>query len=468
MAAGFISFPILTRIFSVSDYGLLGLFNTTLFIALAASKLGLQESVVRFHAEYKSTNRLSTLFSTSILTTAATAALFAVVLYLITLPLFSGMHKNIKGLLLLIYILVFTRSVTGILRSFLRADQKTRLYNLIDLILRYGSLALGIFFVFFFIKGLRGFYAGQLMAAFIILMLLFNLSKKQYQVSYKNVSLDLLKQSLKYGCPLLLAEVGHLLLNYADKYLIQYYLASFSLGIYTAGYNLASYVVEAIIMPVNYALTPILMDLFTHKKENEVKALLTKSFRYFLLIMIPAVFGFIAIGDDLITLFASNKYSEARIILPYVVIGQAIYACSLILNSGLFIYKKTHILTLIIMGASLLNFGANILLIPRFGIIGAAQATLLAYSLYTIIITYFSFKQFSFKIPFYHIFRYLIVGLAMYFLLGLIHFHVHIYNVAAKTTTGAIFYTVMILLLDSDLRKAFLRILGIRSAIKTE
>jgi uncharacterized protein (DUF849 family) len=34
-----------------------------------------------------------------------------------------------------------------------------------------------------------------------------------------------------------LAELGHLVLNYADRYLVQLYLGSISLGLYTAGYK---------------------------------------------------------------------------------------------------------------------------------------------------------------------------------------------------------------------------------------
>ena len=87
MAAGLISFPILTRIFSVSDYGILGLITTTLLIATAITKLGLPNAIVRFYAEFKTERRLtdfySTIFSGSLLAAAVVAALFVVSIRLI-------------------------------------------------------------------------------------------------------------------------------------------------------------------------------------------------------------------------------------------------------------------------------------------------------------------------------------------------------------------------------------------------
>ena len=64
MAAGFISFPVLTRVFSVSDYGIMSLVTTTVFIALAISKLGFPESIVRFYSEFKSKDLLDNFYST--------------------------------------------------------------------------------------------------------------------------------------------------------------------------------------------------------------------------------------------------------------------------------------------------------------------------------------------------------------------------------------------------------------------
>lgn len=461
MTSGFISFPILTRIFSVGDYGILGLITTTLFIITAITKLGFPESTVRFYTEFKSNNQLSNFYSTLFLTSGAVGAAVAIFFILVT----QFMHNNFLGrntlnLLSLVSILIFISSMSVTLHSFLRAEQRTKLYNLISVIHRYGSLGCSIFLVFFFIKGLYGFYVGQVISGIMILSFLMYISLKRVKIGVRGFSIDILKDSIKFGFPLIWAELGHLVLNYADRYMVQLFLGSIPLGLYTAGYNLATYVTEVIIYPINYAMTPIYMNILVTKGEEETKKFLSKSFRYFLLIMPAIVFGFIAIGKDLISILASSKYLEAYSVLPYVVIGQSIYACSIILNNGLFIKKKTHVVMYVISVACLVNIGLNVVLIPHFGIVGAAQATLISNTFYTVVITYFAFKEFKFEIDYPHILLYVFVAAVMYLVIGLIDRGSPFGNLVTKIPVGVVFYVMGILVLDSDIRGALFKLIS--------
>jgi O-antigen/teichoic acid export membrane protein len=454
MAAGLVSFPILTRIFSVSDYGILGLITTTLLIATAITKLGLPNAIVRFYAGFKTERRLtdfySTIFTGSLLAAAIVAALFVVSIRLIP---DKFIDNNFVSLLSLCSILIFTKCATDTLTSFLRAEQRTKLYNLIMIVGRYGSLSLGILLVFFFIKGLHGFYVGQIVSGIIILFFLLYIFRKSLRISLASFSPAIFKDSLKYGFPLVWAELGHLVLNFADRYLIQLYLGSIPLGLYTAGYNLATYATEMIIYPINYAMTPIYMNILVNKGEQQTKEFFTKLFTYFSLIMLPSVFGFIAVGKDLISLLASTKYAESYLVLPYVVIGQAIYACTIILNSGLFISKKTYVVTYVMMGVCVLNIALNIVLIPRYGIIGAAQATLISCILYAVILTHYSMREFKFPLEYRRIFLYLFASCVMFITIREINFAGYFANILVKVAVGALLYSLFVFLLDGELRR---------------
>lgn len=458
MAAGFISFPILTRIFSVGEYGILGLITTTIFIAVAIGKFGFPNSIVRFYQDFKSRKSLSSFYSTMVLSSAGIAAIIAILFGVVATLIptrFIGVGSI--GLLYLVSVLIFIGCIIDILTSFLRAEQITKLYNFIAVIHRYGSLSLSIFIVFLIIKGLYGFYIGHVISGIMLLTFLIYYFSKKWRVSAKGFSKEILADSIKFGLPLVWAELGHLVLNYADRYMVQLFLGSIPLGLYTAGYNLATYVAEVIIYPINYAMTPIYMDILVNKGEEETREFFTKLFTYFVLIISPVVFGFIAVGRDLLMVLASSKYIEAYTVLPYVVIGQSIYACSIILNSGLFIRKKTHLMTIIMIGACFLNVGINIVLIPRFGIIGAAQATLISYIFYTVIITYYAFKEFRFRIDFAHILLYLAIGSVMYLVINMVDGKSPLNNLITKIPAGAIIYTVLILVLDKDIRDAIFK-----------
>jgi O-antigen/teichoic acid export membrane protein len=460
MAAGFISFPILTRIFSVGDYGILGMMTTTVFIVIAVAKLGFPAWIAQFYAEFKANKRLDIFQSTMFITSVGGSAIIAILFYIAS-QFFRGNIQETKiiSLIPFVCVAIFTSCTSDILITFLRAEQKTKLYNLFATVRRYGSLALSILLALFVVKGLYGFYFGAMLAGIMGLAFLIYVSKEEFKISVNKFSTGVLKDSIRFGLPLVGGEMSHLILNYADRYLIQLYLGSTSLGLYIAGYNLATYVTEIIIYPINYAITPIYMKMLVNKGEEEVRKFFTTVFSYFFVIMLPIVLGFIVVGKDVIRIFAGSKYLEAHSILPYVVIGQSIYACSLILNNGLFIKRKTYIYTPVIAVSSLVNIGLNLILIPHFGILGAAQATLISNTLYVIAITYFAFREFSFPIDYSRILLYLVVGIAMYFLVGVIDAGTPIKNLVAKIVTGAVFYSALVLIFDRDLRIAVFRLI---------
>ncbi len=461
MAAGFISFPILTRMFSVADYGILSIITTTLFVVGSVGKLGLVGWIVQFYAEFKSKKLLNIFCSTLFIASLAGALIITLLFYGLS-ELFQGkfLDKNFAALLPFISILIFTHCTSDALTSFLRAEQRTKLYNLVAIIRRYGSLIVSISMVLFIAEGLYGFYFGQIIVAIMIVVILIYQFVKNQEISLKNFSTEVLKDSIKFGFPLVWAEMGHLLLNYADRYLVQLYLGSISLGLYTAGYNLATYVTEMIMYPINYAMTPIYMNILVEKGEKETKEFMAKAFRYFLLIMLPIAFGFIAVGKDLIGILASSKYLQAYSVLPYVVIGQSIYACSLILNNGLAIKRKTYVVTYVIFVACLVNVGLNVVLIPRFGIVGAAQATLFSNAFYTIMITYYAFKEFSFRIDYEHILMYLGAAVIMFLTIKRIHLSNQSFNLVSEILVGGVVYSLLVILFDTELRGKLLRFVG--------
>ncbi|HBA34554.1 MAG TPA: polysaccharide biosynthesis protein, partial [Gammaproteobacteria bacterium] len=74
--AGLVSFPILTRMLTVEQYGVMSLIGATLTLVISFGKLGVQHSAIRFYSEInanKSPFNLTQFFST-VLTFSACAA----------------------------------------------------------------------------------------------------------------------------------------------------------------------------------------------------------------------------------------------------------------------------------------------------------------------------------------------------------------------------------------------------------
>lgn len=453
MAAGFISFPILTRVLSVNDYGLLGLITSTVAIIVAIVKLGFPASIIRFYNEFKTAEKLDEFYSTMFFGYSS-LALCGTLILILAVPFIPDnyLDANIRKLLSIASTLVFLSCVDAIITSFLRAAQKSKSYILINIIIRYGTFISGIMVFILFMKNLYGFYIGTIFAHLLIAGILVYVFLRRQKVTLKNISSALFKKSLRFGVFLAGSDIGNLMLIYADRYFIQFYLGSQLLGIYTAGYNLAMYTVMLIMSPVNIAIDPIYLSIFSKKGAEETRIFLTKALRYFLLVLIPVVIGFIAVGKDFLAIMASSKYIDAFSIMPYIIIGYGIYALLPILNAGLFIQKKTYIFMIMRIIATVLNLGLNILLIPKYGILGAAQATLISYIFYTVVITYFSFRELSFRIDYSRILLYSCMSVLMFLIIKDIDLGSHLTNLISKIGTGVLVYSFAILLFDREIK----------------
>ena len=70
MITGFITFPLLTRIFSIPEYGTMSLITTTFTVTVALGKVGVQHSIIRYQSEIragKGRYTLSQFYSTTLL-----------------------------------------------------------------------------------------------------------------------------------------------------------------------------------------------------------------------------------------------------------------------------------------------------------------------------------------------------------------------------------------------------------------
>jgi len=460
LIAGFISFPIFTRVFTVSNYGIMSLISITLVFVTALAKLGINKGSARFYEEFNSGKRkngVNTFYSTFSLGGLFLSGIVTIV-YLIVVKFFSPFVKNIYILNLLYFtaILVWVRSISTIFMSFLNAEQKSKVYVGVSIFQKYGTVGLSIFFTFYIVKGLYGYYLGIIIVELLTVVFLISLYIKN--INFKNFDTCFLKEGLHYGLPLIAAEFAGIILTYGDRYLLQYYLGSNAVGLYSAGYNLSTYCSHLLIMPFGLAIYPMYMKIWTNKGKNETKEFLSKALKYFLMFAIPIVFGVIAIGKELIITLASVKYSSVYTILPYIVAGILINGSGDILGAGLYISKKTNIITGIVISAGIVNIILNIFMIPKFGIIGAALATLIAYLMLAFSIAYFSFKYLPIKLCLKEIVKYLFFSSIMFCIIVKVSYaDGKLFNLLIKIISGISVYFVLIVISTTNIRKIFMK-----------
>lgn len=144
-------------------------------------------------------------------------------------------------------------------------------------------------------------------------------------------------------------------------------------GIYVP-VNRGAQLIISIIMAVRVAMEPTIASFYTQGKIEDLQTVVTKSARAVLLVSLPVAVGFIIFGHWYLLLFGA-EFTQGKKALIIFCVGQLVIAAtgfpSALLNmTG----HERHVAVTGITGA-VLNFILNALLIPRWGIEGAATAT---------------------------------------------------------------------------------------------
>ncbi len=455
--AGFVSFPIFSRIFSVPEYGILNLISLTLNLLTALGKLGVQHASVRFYGEVKAREddvELKQFYSTVLFGMAGTSLAIAI-LWAGTsqiIPERWWQHEGVRDLLLLTAVLVFIRVTDSGMVNILRAQQHSAVLNVYTVIKRYVELGIVLLMVLRIMPGLKGFYWGTILVEAVAVVLLFVWWRRSRPVAPSAFSSRLYLAMLAFGLPMVASEMGAILLSVGDRYVLQLMLGGEALGLYAAPYNLCEYVRTIAIMSLAQAMVPIYVRIWEEQGEAETLKFLEQTLHFYLLVGAAVVGGLAAVGEDLLVVLASDKYRAGAEIIPYVAAGMVIEGIWPLVGAGLNIRKHTRVVAKIVAGCVVLNLALNVALIPSLELRGAAIGTLVCYAVLTISIYVVARRALPIKLPWGILLKFVSLAFIMYLAVGFIETSNVITNLVAKVFLGIALYAALVVMFDRGAR----------------
>ncbi|MEK1430379.1 flippase [Limosilactobacillus fermentum] len=162
----------------------------------------------------------------------------------------------------------------------------------------------------------------------------------------------------------------------SDITMLVFYVTNSQVGIYALAskiYNLAKLMINALIIALMPRLSYIIND--KEKYQQYAKVIL----KYLVVISLPIVSGFVFLSKQIIFLVGSEEYISGAFslgILAFAIIGAI--GGSFFSNCILIEHKEENFILIATSISAFLNIAFNFLLIPKFGINGAALTTLIA------------------------------------------------------------------------------------------
>ena len=219
--------------------------------------------------------------------------------------------------------------------------------------------------------------------------------------SVKAYDATLNKKLLIYGLPLASAAILEELTKSTDRFMLAAFTDKAQAGMYAVGYDVSGNSIFMMMTAINLAAYPVVVKLL----ETEGKQAARNYFKQYSIMLfgiaIPAVFGLILVGSNLVSLMIGIEYQATVIfLLPWMSIALFLLGLqSFYLDLAFQLGNYTIGIVKIGIFITLTNLILNYYLIPFMGIKGAAIATISSFALGAILSFIFGKKHFSLPFP---------------------------------------------------------------------
>jgi O-antigen/teichoic acid export membrane protein len=396
---GLVFLPIITKVLGAEDYGIWSQLKITMGILVPFALLGLQESLTRFIPATKDKKTMQEGVCSSLVVASGMTIFFSLILLFFSGPAASFLKFNQTFIRLLSAMIIF-ESLNAIILVVIQAMREIKKYFWFTTLKMFGETGLVIGAIFLGC-GLYGAILSLLVIRVIIFFILFIFLI--FKIGLKIPDFSLIKSYLRFGTPTLINNISYPVVTSADRYLIAFFLGIVFVGYYAPAYSLAM-LLGFFLFPLASMLSVILPKFFDENDISQVKKYLRYSLKYYLLIIIPSVFGLSFLSKSLLSILSTEKIASASyLVVPLIAISVFLYGVSYFFNQVLVLVKKTKLIAIIWVIAAILNLGLNIIFIPIFGILAAATVTLISYLCAFLLTWYFSMKEFKFEIDWWFV-----------------------------------------------------------------
>ncbi len=433
-----ITTPYVTRVFSSNDLGTYGYFNSivTYFILLAT--LGVANYGTKEISSHRNDIRKN---FWGIYTLQFGATCLSILLYIILCFAFSFMQNPVA------YILGLSLLSKGMDISWLFQG----LEDFRKITVRNITVKLvGVVSIFLFVKSPGDLYLYvSLLTVFELLGQLSMWFPAREFIGKPHLDLCYAKQHLKPVILLFLPQIAISLYVTLDRTMLGALASTTDVGIYDQALKLVN-ILLTLVTSLGSVMLPRVSNLLSKGNNEAVNRMHQISFLIYNLVIFPTIAGMLIINNDFVKFFLGNDFQEARYAIAIMIFRMFFIGWTNIMGIQILIphNKNKEFLTSTTVPA-IVSVGLNLLLLPKFGYIGAAIVSVLTEVFVWGIQLYFTRKYLK-DVPIYKsTVKIFLASILMYFALSFLKTiltFIPIINVVAYTIFGAILYSLLILL----------------------
>jgi len=392
LATTFLLLPVYTRVLSPSDYGVLALVLVLEAVLKPVYRWGLDTSFLRLHYDCRSDEERRRLAGTIILfLIGANGGLTLLLLGLaptINGALFGG--QNHVTTLSLLFANGFIGSFIFLPLTRLQIQEKSRAYATLTFVRSLGTIVLRLVFV----VGLRWNVTGIVLADVMIsTLMVVGLSRSINTMTTWRFSRSVARKMLQFGLPRASQGILHQGMAMSDRFFLTLYFPLEQVGVYLIGISIAS-VVKLYPAAFSTAWMPFAFDSM---RRSDAPRLFGRLASYAFAVLSFLTLALACLAGPVVELMTPNAFHAAARVVPLLALGMAIQSTSILLSTSINVAKRTHAYPIATAVGGSVSLGGYFLLIPQWGLFGAAASVVAGQIVFVATLSYFAQRYYAIR-----------------------------------------------------------------------
>lgn len=364
----FLLVPLYTSVLTTEEYGIADLLTTSINLILPIFSILVYEAVMRFALDKESDKKQ--VFSVGLYTTAAGS-----VIVLIGTQFFR-LSPDLKPYIWLFVLYYITLAFYNLITQFVKGIEKVFVYSVSGVINTLIFILCNILFLVVFKTGVEGYLWAFIIGHFVASVYAFLFGKvKNYIVFWGKTKKEYYKQMFKYSLPMIPNSISWWISNSSNKYILTFFWGAAVNGIFSVAFKIPS----ILTIVVNIFISAWQISAVENFGSEESKRFYADIYNKYESILYIGCAGLVGVTTILARFLFANEFYQAWVFTPVLVCAAVFNSLAAFYGSVYTSAKRTKVLfysTLLGAGA---NIALNLLLIPKFGAMGASVATLLSY-----------------------------------------------------------------------------------------
>lgn len=359
--------PIYTNVLNIFEYGIVDLISTVSMIAIPFLILNISEAIMRFSLD-KGANY------NKIMSIGLTIALISLVIGFFFIPILK-FFDEIRDYVWIIYFYTISLGLSQIFLSYLRGTERLIQFSIGNIIQAFAIVGLNILFLCILKLQVKGYFGAYVLANLITCVYAFWAGDIKNVIQNFKIDRALAIEMIKYSFVLIPNTFMWWIINSSDRIMVTAMIGAAANGIYAISYKIPS-MIQIFSNIFNQAWT------YSAIRENESEDRDEYSNKvYYGITAMALMFGVVilAVIKPFLRYYVSADYYTAWMYTPFLIIGYVFITMGAFLATTYTVNKDGKGFLFSSCCGAATNIILNFLLIPVFGINGAAISTGISY-----------------------------------------------------------------------------------------